>query len=152
MHLTMALPDPLFEHFQEYNKYVCIFGKEYPKLKSKLCDEEVVVALRTYLESDDYSQKAGSIYKAYVSLPRPVTVPELIEFRVTQHELHQETRYASWWACCCHQALQSAVHDQEYRFWDYDEMVPLYEQDDDDFSLRRWEKTPNGWEPTNVGW
>jgi hypothetical protein len=44
------------------------------------------------------------------------------------------------------------VLDIELKFWDFDDLNPLYEEDDDDYSLRRWERTHNGWEPTNQGW
>jgi hypothetical protein len=44
------------------------------------------------------------------------------------------------------------VHDHAIDFWDYDAVIPLYEEDDDDYSLRRWERTQNGWERTNEGW
>jgi hypothetical protein len=42
------------------------------------------------------------------------------------------------------------VLDIEFEFWDFDDLNPLYEEDD--YSLRRWERTHNGWEPTNQGW
>jgi hypothetical protein len=140
----------VFLHAVDYNAYVRIFRQENPKLKAKLSakDEDTVVALRAYLDADQYLQQTGEIYKDHMSRPRPDNVRDLIEYRVTQHELHEENRYAGWWTCRCHRVLQSAVLDIEL---DFEHMVPFYEEDDD-YSLRRWVRTHNGWEPTNQGW
>jgi len=152
--MIIALSKPVFRHYVDYNAYVRIFRQENPVLRAKLSanDEDTVVALRAYLDSDQYLRQTGEIYTDHMRRPRPDNVRDLIEYRVTQHALHEENRYAGWWACRCHRALQSVVLDIEFDFWDFENMTPLYEEDDDDYSLRRWERTHNGWEPTNQGW
>lgn len=151
--MITALSKSVFRHYVDYNTYIRIFRQEYPKLKAKLSanDEDTVVALRAYLDSDQYLQQTGEIYTAHMRRPRPDNVRDLIEYRVIQEELHEENRYASWWACRCHRALQSAVLEIPFNFWDFENMVPLYEEDDD-YSLRRWVRTDNGWERTEEGW
>lgn len=151
--LITALSKPVFEHFQDYNAYVRIFRKEYPELKAKLsANEDTVVALRAFLDSQQYLDQSGAFYTAHMACPRPDNIRDLLEYRVMQEELSEERRYASWWCCRCHLELQSVVHDHAIDLWDYDAVIPLYEEDDDDYSLRRWERTQNGWERTNEGW
>ncbi len=138
--------------FMFYNAYVSIFGKEYPELKAKLManDEKTVVAVRAFLEARQYLDQSGATYTAHMARPRPDNVEDLIEYRVMQEALHEENRYDSWWSCRCHRLLQSEVHQTAFEFWDFEE--PLYEEDEDDYSLRRWERTQNGWVQTEVGW
>ena len=138
--------------FQDYKAYVDLFGKEYPELKAKLTanDEDTVVALRAFLDAQQYLQRSGANYKAHMARPRPDNVEGLIEYRVMQEALYEENCYDSWWSCRCHRALQSAVLEIAFDFWPFEN--PLYEEDEDDYSLRRWERTANGWEPTEVGW
>ena len=154
MGMITALSKPVFRYYEEYNAYVRHFRKEWPELKVKLSanDEDTVVALRAYLDSAQYVKQSGAIYTDHMAGPRPDNVRDLIEYRVMQDELHEENRYASWWACRCHRALQSAVLEIPFNFWDFENMVPLYEEDDDDYSLRRWVRTHNGWERTEEGW
>ena len=150
--LINALSMPVFQHFQDYKDYVRLFGKEDPALKAKLManDEETVVALREYLEAKETLEQSCANYTAYMSRPRPGNVEGLIEYRVRQEALYEENCYDSWWCCRCHRALQSAVHEVDFMEWDYENR--LYEEDDDDYSLRRWQHTANGWGPTHVGW
>jgi hypothetical protein len=152
--IIRALSKPVFLHAVDYNAYVRMFRKEYPELRSKLSanDEDTVVALRAYLDADQYIKQTGEIYTDHMTRPRPDNVRDLIQYRVTQHELHEENRYAAWWACHCHRALHSVVLDIEFDFWEFENMNPLYEEDDDDYSLRRWERTHNRWERTDQGW
>jgi hypothetical protein len=147
-----GLSKPVFEHFQDYKAYVRIFGKEYPELKAKLManDEATVVALRAYLDAKQYLEQSGANYKEHMSRPRPDNVADLIEYRVMQEALHEENRYDAWWSCNCHRSLQSRVRETVFEFWDFEDR--LYEEDDDDYSLQRWERTANGWEPTSIGW
>ena len=152
--MISALSKPAFEHFQDYNAYVRIFQKEYPELKAKLCakDQEVVIALRVYLDSHDFLQRSGAIYKVHMACPPPDNLLGLFQYRLTQEELYGNNCYDSWWSCRCHRALLSLVHDEEFNFWDYEVKTPLYEEDDDDYSMRRWRRTHYGWERTEVGW
>ena len=152
MDAPLVLPDDVLQHFQDYKAYVDIFGKEHPALRSKLManDEETVVALREYLVANEFMEQSRANYAAYMSLPRPGNVEGLIEYRVRQEALYEENCYDSWWSCRCHRALQSAVLEIAFDFWPFEN--PLYEEDEDDYSLRRWERTANGWEPTEVGW
>ena len=135
--------------FHDYETYVRIFGEDMA-LKAQLTDEDTVLALRAYIEAQQYLEQSGANYTEHMSLPRPDNVRDLLEYRVMQEALYEENRYDSWWCCRCHRALQSVVHDQEFIDWDFDD--PLYEEDEDDYSLRRWERTANGWGPTEVGW
>ena len=146
------LSKPVFQHFQDYKAYVRIFGKEYPELKAKLManDEDTVVALREYLEAKQYLEQSGANYKAHMSRPCPDNVADLIEYRVRQEALYEENCYDSWWSCRCHRALQSVVLDTMFEFWAFEN--PLYEEDEEDYSLRRWTRTANGWGPTDQGW
>jgi hypothetical protein len=132
-----ALSKPVFQHYEDYNAYVRIFQKDYPELKAKLSvnDEDTVAALRVYLDSDDYLQQSGALYKDHMARPRPDNVRDLIEYRVIQHELHEEDRYASWWSCRCHRALVAAVREEAFEFW---------ESTGEDFP--QWERTPSGWQ------
>ena len=138
--------------FQDYKAYVDLFGKEYPELKAKLTanDEDTVVALRDFLDAQQYLQRSGANYNAHMARPRPDNVEGLIEYRVMQEALYEENCYDSWWSCRCHRALQSAVLEIAFDFWPFEN--PLYEEDEDDYSLRRWERTANGWGATEVGW
>ena len=147
-----GLSKPVFEHFQDYKAYVRIFGKEYPELKAKLManDEATVVALRDYLDAKRFLAQSGAKYTAHMSRPRPDNVGDLIEYRVMQEALHEENRYDAWWSCRCHRSLQSRVRETAFEFWDFED--PLYEEDEDDYSLRRWTRTANGWVQTEVGW
>ena len=142
----------MFPRFQDYNAYVSIFGKEYHELKAKLFanDDATVIALRDYLDAKRFLAQSGANYTVHMSRPRPDNVAGLMEYRVMQEAMHEENRYDAWWCCRCHRSLQSRVRETAFEFWDFED--PLYEEDEDDYSLRRWERTQNGWVQTEVGW
>ncbi len=107
---------PVFQHFREYNAYLRTFP-DNPLLKSKLYanDQEVVNALKTFLESEEQRRNSGEIYEAFRSSP-----DNLINYRAIRKELYDANRYDAWWAWRCHHALTSLVYGRAFHFWDYE--------------------------------
>ena len=148
---------PVFKYFREYNEYVRIHKKEYHLLKTKLSgedQEQVIECLRDYLAASEVYRIANEGYAAHMARPRgDLTVAELLQYRVDQDLLHEESSYASWLTCWYHHELQRELIGRHIvAEWFPYERTPLYEEDDDDYSLRRWEWTAGGWVATEVGW
>jgi hypothetical protein len=129
-----------------YSNYLKIQGSDRMGLKDALSKDGVVNALKDYLDSTDHLQTTCDDYTTFMAIPRPnFNVRELMEFWVERDRLHEVTRYASWLTCWYHHELQAEVLGRGVvwgHFPDYEETVPLYEEDDD----VKWYKTPTGWE------
>jgi hypothetical protein len=147
---------PCFKYIQEYNAYKRTH-KNSELLRAKLEEDSlpVVECLRDYLASAEQKAAVDTKYCTHMAQIRPeFTVAELIQFRVDQEWLREESEYASWLTCWYHHELQRELIGRSTLIeeWMPYERTPLYEEDDDDYSLRRWEWTAGGWVATQVGW
>ena len=149
---------PVFKYIHEFNAYKRIHRHECYLLMIKLNSDypgNTVECLREYLDSVDYLNHANKTYSDHMARPRGgLTVAELLQYRVDQELLHEESSYASWYSCWTHHELQRELLGRNVitNEWFPYEKTPLYEEDDDDYSLRRWEWTAGGWVMTGVGW
>ena len=129
-----------------YSNYLKIHGSDRMGLKDALCKEHVMNALKDYMDATNYVQTTGEDYTSFMAIPRPnFNVRELMEFWVERDRLQEVNRYASWLTCWYHHELQAEVLGRDVvrgHFADYEETVPLYEEEDD----VKWYKTPTGWE------
>jgi len=149
---------PVFKYFQEFNAYKRTHHHDCHLLLIKLNSENpgpTLECLRDYLAAADVLRMANEEYAAHMARPRgDLTVAELLQYRVDQDLLHEESAYASWLTCWYHHELNRELigRDIVQNEWFPYERTPLYEEDDDDYSLRRWEWTAGGWVATEVGW
>jgi hypothetical protein len=147
---------PRFKYIHEFNAYKRTH-KDCHLLKTKLEEdsEPVVECLRDYLAAVEQMETVNADYCAHMARSRKeLTVAELLQYRVDQEWLHEQSDYASWLTCWYHHELNRELvgRDIIQNEWFPYERTPLYEEDDDDYSLRRWEWTGAGWVATNVGW
>ena len=138
------LPETTFLYSTEFDAYT----RRHPnagELRARLEEENplVVERLRDYLDSVEVLKDANEAYADHMSRSRrDLTVAELLEYRVDQDLLHEQTDYASWLTCWAHHELQAEVLGRDVvttEFPPYRE--PLYE---DDPGLE-WQWTPYGW-------
>lgn len=161
--MTMWFPDdlrgllrdftrPVFQYYAEFNAYKQIHGDCHMLQKLRSDPERAVMCLRAYLDTVEDLRIANETYRNHMDRPRgDLTVPELLQYRVDQNRLHEETAYASWVTCWYHQQLQSEVLGTFITHFPPYNPYKLYEEDDD-YSLRRWEWTVGGWVATEEGW
>lgn len=148
---------PVFKYIHEFNAYKRIHQHDCVLLMDKLSREPdpVIEYLRDYLAVVEQKEAVNADYRAHMARSRKdLTVAELLQYRVDQEWLHEQTEYASWLACWYHHELQRELvgRDVIQNEWFPYERTPLYEEDDDDYSLRRWEWSGAGWVATQVGW
>ena len=149
---------PRFKYIHEFNAYKRIHQHECHLLMIKLNGydpEPTVECLRDYLAAVEQKDAVNADYCAHMARSRKeLTVAELLQYRVDQEWLHEQSDYASWLTCWYHHELNRELlgrHIVQNEWFPY-ERTPLYEEDDDDYSLRRWEWTGAGWVATQVGW
>jgi len=155
---TMLFPDdlcellhefagPRFKYFKEFNAY----ARRHPNavlLRARLEEENplVVERLRDYLDSIEVLKDANEAYADHMARPRrDLTVAELLEYRVDQDLLHEQTDYASWLTCWAHHELQAEVLGRDVitaEFPPYQEPRPYTDEDDPGLE---WQWTPSGW-------
>jgi len=140
------LPETTFQYSTEFDAYT----RRHPnagELRARLQEDNplVVERLRDYLDSVEVLKNANQAYADHMARPRrDLTVAELLQYRVDQDLLHEQTEYASWLTCWAHHELQAEVLGRDVvttEFPPYRE--PLYE-DDEDPGLR-WTWTLYGW-------
>ncbi len=108
---------PVFPYFQEINDYKRFHripaAHKVEALKEKLMGEDaekVLAYLRDYLGAEQQLVMANEDYAAHMARSRrDLTVAELLEYRVIERELHEDTCYASWLTCWYHHELQAEV-------------------------------------------
>jgi len=163
---TMLFPDdlrqllhefagPKFKYFKEFNAYKRMIWFDCAALRTKLNGENpepTAEILRAYLEAEENLRQANAAYSDHMARSRAdLTVSELIQYRVDQERLWEETSYGSWVCVCTHQELRADIYGEdpgEYPSYGNS----LYEEDEEDYSLRRWAWTEGGWVATTVGW
>ena len=99
-----------------------------------------------YLDATEYLRNSGKTYTEHMARPRgDLTVAELLQYRVDQVFLQEENSHASWLTCWWHHEVRAELRGRDLI---REEFPPrdnaLYEEDEDDFSLRRWQWTPGG--------
>ncbi len=140
------LPETTFQYSTEFDAYT----RRHPNaavLRARLEEDNplVVERLRDYLDAIQVLHNANATYADHMAQPRrDLTVAELLEYRVHQDLLHEQTEYASWLTCWYHHELQAEVLGRDVittEFPPYRE-PPLYDEDDPGLE---WQWTPNGW-------
>ena len=141
------LPETTFLYSTEFDAYT----RRHPnagELRAKLAEDnpDVVERLRDYLDSVEVLKNANQAYSDHMLRSRrDLTVAELLEYRVHQDLLYEQTEYASWLTCWAHHELQAEVLGRDVVTTEFPPYrAPQLYEDEDDPGLR-WEWTPYGW-------
>jgi hypothetical protein len=132
---------PIFKYIHEFNAYKRIHRHDCHLLMIKLNSnpEPTLECLKEYLDSVEAVRIANEAYAAHMARPRDLTVAELLQYRVDQDMLHEESSYASWLTCWYHHELQRELVGRDVIT---QEWFP-YERTLD--SELDWEWTGEGW-------